>query len=224
MTINVHCPKCKSGARIGTKECRKCNHKFTPGNRKYRVTVKLATGKRKSKIVESFELAKKIEAKLKTKSIEHEHFNIQKTPSLSDVWSKYLSWAKVNKKSWKEDQDRWRHHVQPLLKDIRMDKVTPLDIEKVLDKMRSSDNRMCKPYAPQTVKHVFNLQKRIFNWAIRRDLYTGLNPCLKVKPPKFDNRVNNTLSRTELETLLSILDSWKNQPLIDHLLSCTAIY
>ncbi len=39
MTITVHCPRCKSGAKIGTKECRKCKHRFTPGNRKYRVAL-----------------------------------------------------------------------------------------------------------------------------------------------------------------------------------------
>ncbi len=211
MTINLHCPECKSGAKIGTKECKKCNHKFTPGNRKYRVTVKLSTGKRKSKIVESLELAKKVEAKLKTESIELEHFNIQKAPSLSDVWDKYLAWAKINKRSWTEDQTRWRYHIEPHLKNMKMDKVTPLDIEVVLDKMRGSDNRIGKPYAPQTVKHVLILQKRIFNWAIRRDLYTGLNPCLKIKAPKFDNRVSNTLSKAELKNLLSVLDSWENQ-------------
>lgn len=92
-----------------------------------------------------------------------------------------------------------------------MDKVTPLDIEGVLDKMRGSDNRIGKPYAPQTVKHVLIPQKRIFNWAIRRDLYSGLNPCLKVTAPKFDNRVSNTLSKGQLKNLLSVLDSWENQ-------------
>jgi len=211
MTINVHCPRCKSGARLGTKECKKCNHKFTPGNRKYRVTVKLTTGKRVSKIVDSLELAKKVEAKLKTESIENELFNIQKHPPLSDILNKYLAWAKANKKTWKEDQDRWMHHVEPQLKNMRMDKVTVLDIERVLDKMRGSENRRGRPYAPQTIKHVLILQKRVFNWAIRRDLYTGPNPCLKVKAPKFDNRVNNILSKSELTRLLSVLDSWENQ-------------
>ena len=98
MTINVHCPRCKSGEKIGTKQCKKCSHRFTPGNRKYRVTVKLATGKRKSKVVESFELAKKIEAKFKMESIEKQPFDVQKTPMLFDIWDKYLVWAKINKK------------------------------------------------------------------------------------------------------------------------------
>ncbi len=211
MTINVHCPKCKSGAKIGTKECRKCNHKFTPGNRKYRITVKLSNGKRKSKIVESLDLAKKVEAKLKTEAVENGVFNIQKSPMLSDIWVQYLTWAKSNKKTWKEDQDRWKHHVDPHLKSLKMDNVTPRDIEVVLETMQGNNNRQGKPYAPQTVKHVLTLQKRVFNWAIRRDLYHGQNPCTKVKPPKFDNRVNQILTRDELNTLLSVLNSWPNR-------------
>lgn len=207
MTINLHCSTCKSGAKIGTKRCNKCNHKFTTTNRKYRVTVKLANGKRVSKVVDSLELAKKVDAKLKTESIEQEFLNIKEPPLLSDIFTKYLAWAKVNKKTWKEDQDRWAHHVTSCIKDQRMDKVSALDIETVLDKMRGSDNHRGKPYAPQTIKHVLILQKRVFNWAIRRDLFSGANPCLKVKPPKFDNRINNPLSRKELTRLLSVLDA-----------------
>ena len=211
MTISLHCPKCKSGSKVGTRCCKKCNHKFTPGNKKYRVVVKLPTGKRKSKMIDSLELAKKVEAKMKTEAVEHDVFDIRKTPALSDIWVQYLAWAKNNKKSWTADRDRWEHHVAPHLKGLRMDKVTPLDIEKVLDTMRGSDNRRGKPYAPQTIKHVLILQKRVFNWALRRDLYSGSNPCLKVKAPKFDNRVNNPLSKIELENLISVLDSWPNQ-------------
>ncbi len=211
MTINVHCPQCKFGAKVGTKTCRKCSHKFIPGNRKYRVTVKLANGKRKSKVVESLDLAKQVEAKLKTESVENGMFNIQKSPMLSDVWIQYLAWAKTNKKTWKDDQNRWEHHIEPHLKSMKMDNVTPRDIEVVLESMLGSDNRQGKPYAPQTVKHVFTLQKRVFNWAIRRDLYHGQNPSTKVKPPKFDNRVNQILSREELTRLLSVLNSWQNQ-------------
>ncbi|MCP3681436.1 MAG: hypothetical protein GY861_01980, partial [bacterium] len=209
MSITLHCPRCKSGAKIGTKQCNKCSNKFTPNNRKYRATVTLLNGRRKSKIVESFGLAKKIEAKLKIESVEQDLFKIQKVPSISDVWIKYLAWAKINKKSWKEDQSRWAYHVEPHLKIMMMDKVTPLDIEIVLDKMRGSENRIGKPYAPQTVKHVLILMKRVFNWSIRRDLYSGLNPCLKVKAPKFDNRINNTLSKEEVRNLLAVLDSWE---------------
>ncbi len=211
MTITVHCPKCKSGAKISTKKCKKCNHRFTPNNRKYRVTVKLSNGRRKSKIAESLELAKKLEAKFKTESIEKQYLEIHKAPLLSDIWVVYLEWAKINKKSWKDDEGRWRVNIYPILKDIKMDKVLPLDIEKVLNRMLSTDNRRDRPYAPQTVKHVYNLLKRVFNWAIQRDLYSGLNPCLKVKPPKFDNRVSNPLSRSEMEKLLAVLDSWVNQ-------------
>lgn len=78
-----------------------------------------------------------------------------------------MAWAEINKKSWKTDQTRWKYHVEPFLKNKMMDKVTALDIETILDKMRSSDNRLGRPYLPQTVKHTLILQKRVFNWAIR---------------------------------------------------------
>ena len=120
MGINLHCTA--------------CNSKFTTANKKYRVMVKLPNGKRKSKVVNTLDLAKKVEAKFKTESVEKCVFNIQKSPLLSDIWTQYLTWAKTNKKSWTEDQGRWTHHVEPHLKSIKMDKVSPRDIEKVLER------------------------------------------------------------------------------------------
>ena len=151
-----------------------------------------------------------MEAKLKTESVEHQIFNIQKSPLLCDIWPQYLTWAKANKKSWAEDEGRWIHHVEPHLKSMKMDDVTPRDIEQVLETMFGSNNRQGKPYAPQTLKHVLILIKRVFNWAIQRDLYHGQNPCMKVAPPKFDNRTNQTLNQKELRNLLSTLDAWEN--------------
>ena len=106
MTITVHCPKCKSGAKVGSKKCKKCEFKFSTTNRKYRVVVKLPNGKRKSKLVESVDIAKKVEAKLKIGSVENGMLNVHKSPMLNDVWNQYLTWAKTNKKSWTKDQGR----------------------------------------------------------------------------------------------------------------------
>ncbi len=159
----------------------------------------------------SLDLARKIEAKFKTDSIEAQVFDVHKAPLLFDIWDQYLGWAKINKKSWTDDADRWRVHIQPALNNAPMDKVTPLDIENVLNRMLSTRNKRKRPYAPQTVKHVYNLLKRIFNWAIRRDLFTGINPCVKVRPPKFDNRISNPLTHADMERLLAVLDSWENQ-------------
>ncbi len=65
------------------------------------------------------------------------------------------------------------------------------------------------PY--QTVKHVYNLLKRVCNWAIRRELYSGLNPCVKARPLKFDNRISNPLSRLDMERLIDVLELCENQ-------------
>ncbi len=92
-----------------------------------------------------------------------------------------------------------------------MNQIFPSSIQEILNIMAIKEKPNGGSYAPATIKQVLSLIKRIFNWAIRYDLYTGLNPCLKVKPPKFDNRVNNPLSKEDLNNLLSVLDSWKNQ-------------
>ena len=89
--------------------------------------VKLPNGKRRSKVVESFGLAKAVEAKFKIESVEQDILNLHKSPSLSDIFRQYLAWAKCNKKTWKEDQDRWMHHVEPHLRSMRM--ATILDIK-----------------------------------------------------------------------------------------------
>nr|WP_319396331.1 tyrosine-type recombinase/integrase [uncultured Desulfobacter sp.] len=173
--------------------------------------VKLPNGSRKSKIVPTLEFAKKLEAKFKTESIESQVFDIHKVPMLYDVWGQYLKWAKINKRSWENDEYRWRVHVAPVLKNCPMDQITPLDIEGVLGRMQGHNNKMKRPYAPQTVKHVYILLTRVYNWAIRREVYTGQNPCTKVSPPKFDNRISKPLKRSDMERLLDVLDNWENQ-------------
>jgi len=212
MAINLHCPKCKSDSKTGTKLCKKCGYKFTMhNNKKYRVIVKTHSGKRIAKIVPTLQLAYVLEAKIRTESFEKEVLNINNSPVMFEVWSKYIEWAKINKKSWESDVQRWNDFIAPVLKDKQMDEIKAHDIELVLNKMRCFNSRLGKPYAPQTIKHLLNLQKRIFNWAISRDLYDGTNPCLKVRPPKFDNRINNPLSKKDLEKLMTVLESWENR-------------
>ena len=141
MAINVHCFKCKSSSKLGTRVCKKCKTRFTEGNRKYRVSVKLPNGTRRSKLVDSLEVARKVEAKFKSESVTGAADG-PKTENvrLTEIWSQYLEWAKINKKSWNDDQDRWTHHVEPCLKSKSMGEITPRDIEVVLERMLGWNN------------------------------------------------------------------------------------
>ena len=209
MAINLCCPVCYKAYKLGTIAC-KCGNNLKR-HKLFKVRIKLSNGKWKSKQVNSLELAKKVEAKFKTESIEQDVFNINKAPIIGIVWEKYIQWAKLNKRSWIDDKIRWKLHISPYLIDTRMNRISPSHIQNILNDMSIKKKPKGAHYAPATIKQVLSLIKRVFNWAIRRDLYTGLNPCLKVKAPKFDNRVNNTLSKEDLKNLLSVLDSWENQ-------------
>ena len=189
MAINLCCPQCYKTYKLNTTLC-KCGNNLR-SNKRFKVRIKLPNGKWKSKQVSSLELAKKVEAKFKTQSVEQDVFNIHKAPVLDEVWSKYLKWAKLNKRSWNDDEIRWTKHVSPHLKGMKMDRVTAHDVQMVLDSMHEKLTPKGTKYAPATIRQVLVLIKRVFNWGIEQELYHGLNPCIPVAVPKFDNQVTN---------------------------------
>jgi integrase len=125
---------------------------------------------------------------------------------IDEVWKKYLSWAKQHKKSWNKDLQRWQMHVQPHLRDKKMDAVTTYDVHFVIKRMRLRRN-----YAPATIKHVIVLIRRVYNWASDMDLYSGENPASKIKLPKLNNEITECLSKDEISRLLETCDIWVNQ-------------
>ena len=183
MSINLVCKKCKSNLSVRSRVCKNCGYDFCSG-KKYKVTVKGKDGRRISKVLDSISMAKKLERKLKTQSLENSLFGISKIRMIDDIWEKYLSWAKQHKKSWNKDMQRWQMHVQPHLKGKKMDAVTTYDVHFVIKRMRLKRN-----YAPATIKHVIVLIKRVYNWAAEMDLYSGQNPASKIKLPKLNNEI-----------------------------------
>jgi integrase len=151
-------------------------------------------------------MAKRYEGKLKTQAIQNKLFGIYQIPLVDEVWAKYLSWAKDNKKSWKDDEFRWKHHVETKFKGKKMDAITAFDVQRVINSMKSK-----KDYAPATIKHVIVLIKRVCNWSIEMGLYEGVNPASKIKLPKLNNEITECLTKTEITRLLRILDGWRNQ-------------
>ena len=223
MGIFLRCNKCKSDHRLGTKTCKKCGVSLA-NNKKYKISVKTQNGKRIVRHVDTFELAKRVESSLKGKVAEKKILNIHKAPLLSDVWKMYSEWAIANKKSWRNDISRWKWHVAPRVNGKRMDQIFPRDIEEILGKMQKLNSGFKKKdvderheillnekHSPATKKHVLVLIKRVYNWAIKRELYFGPNPAANIEPPKINNQVTECLTETELSTLLQVLKDWRNQ-------------
>jgi hypothetical protein len=178
MSIGLFCSICKKSSKLGSKKCN-CGNNFK-NNRKYRVRYKMPNGKWKSRIVDTLDLARSLEGQYRTDKIKEKDFGIHKAPKIEDVWKKYIAWAKVNKRSWRDDKARWEMHVAQHVKKKPMNRITLRHIENILEDMRSRKNPKGKPYAPATIKQVLVLIKRVYNWAIKSELYNGFNPATKV--------------------------------------------
>lgn len=214
MAIGLLCCKCwKSTSNLNSKRC-ECGYAYR--RRKYKVRVKTSTGWR-TRTVASLSEAQLIETGFKRTSSEvwetsqedttPDPMNIITTPSLSDIWPLYLEWAKVSKKSWDMDFSRYKNHLKMPLSHYPMDSIKPFHIQKILNKMHTT-------YKPATVKQVLMLIKRIYSWSLEQDLYEGPNPCDRIKPPKFDNRVTVALTKEELQSLFKVLDGWPNERVV----------
>jgi len=57
MSINLHCPVCRTGSSMQSKQCKSCGFEFKK-RRKYRVIVRGHDGRRVSKVVDSISMAK----------------------------------------------------------------------------------------------------------------------------------------------------------------------
>ena len=191
MSIYARC--CAKDYPANKRKCEKCGMGFT----RYVARVKdSASGKWKTKTVHTLKLAKDLESKFKTEAIEGKLFDKKKQGDIQ--FDRYLEYAKLNKKTWKDDLSRWNKHVQG------SNYKTPAGITKILSTMKQNGN------APATVDHVYKLIRRVFNWHIQTDYYFEVNPCRSVKPPKYDNRVTNYLSHEQLSDLFIYLDKWGN--------------
>ncbi|WP_024334622.1 tyrosine-type recombinase/integrase [Desulfotignum balticum] len=212
MAINIHCMECKSDLKLGSKVCSNCGAKV-PKNKKYRVIVRV-NGKRVSRIAGNLVLARDIESKLKT-DISRDEFDIQKKKpamTLNEFWEeKYLSWLKVNKKSWKIDQYNFNKNLSPALGKQTLDAISPFDIEKFVLLLKKRKSRQGKPLSASYIKHQLVLLTRIFNVASQWGIFTGQNPCNKVKKPRLNNQIVEFLSADELTRLINTLDTWTDR-------------
>jgi integrase len=162
--------------------------------------------------VPTISLAKKVELKFQTQAILADTLGIHKAPLLDDAWKRHLSFAKLNKGSWKADESRWIHRVKPRLSgydSLKMDRVTPGMIQGIIDSM-------IKTHAPATRKQVLQLINRVYNFSIQQREYRGENPCRPIKLPKFDNKMTENLTPEQVGKLLSVLaeDSNKRAALV----------
>ena len=88
---------------------------------------------------------------------------------------KYIEWAKTEKKSWKDDESRYKHHIAPVLGEIPIKDIAILHVEKLKSTMKKKTNqRTKKPLADITIKHTLALLRQIFYKAMSWRMYEGI--------------------------------------------------
>ncbi|MDP2179994.1 site-specific integrase [Methylicorpusculum sp.] len=97
--------------------------------------------------------------------------------------------AKARKKSWKEDQRILDHDALPLWKNVKAHEIKRRDIIALLDKIVLR--------APIQANRTLALVRKLFNWAISRDLLE-INPCAQVQMPAKENKKDRVLSEDEI--------------------------
>lgn len=126
-----------------------------------------------------------------------------------DLYNNFMSWAKINKKSWFTDEQFYRNHVENFLANKYVNDIKAADINNLIMHMKKSKKSDGKNYAPQTIKHIQLLISRIYNFNIKLG-YIHENPAEHIEMEKFDNNRIAYLTDEEIEKLINYLDNSKN--------------
>jgi len=100
--IHIYCSRCRGSYKLDAKACLKCETAFK--KKKYRVCVSVK-GKRVTRFFDNLTLAREAESAIKADILRGDLDIKQKSepiPTLNEVWTKYLPWAKEHKKTWDE--------------------------------------------------------------------------------------------------------------------------
>ena len=164
-------------------------------------------------MVDNLTIARELESSIKADMVREEfdislHQAKKKPVTLNDVWEKYLPWAKEHKKTWRDDDYHYRKHLQPRFGEKSLESITPFDLEKMKSELRKGLSQNGRAFAPASIKHHLILVRRLFNLAVKWEMYQGANPVKSVEMPKVDNQITEYMSDEELSRLLAVLDNW----------------
>lgn len=124
--------------------------------------------------------------------------------TFSEVFDDYLESVKINRrneKGWKREEQLYRLHLAPVLKDLPLKNIKPLNLEKVRKNMMKAGS------SARTIRYALAVVRQVFSYAIREKVYMGQNPALsgQVKRPQEDNRKVRYLTKLEAKRLLKEL-------------------
>jgi integrase len=126
---------------------------------------------------------------------------------LDFIDKEYLPWARENKRSFSDDEQRAVRIKEFFGNRLIRDVAQPLMVEKFKSALRKSDSKLKRPFSPATVNRHLTLLSGIFSMACKNGLIES-NPVSKVKPlrePEPRGRYLNQYAHDEEERLLNSL-------------------
>lgn len=162
------------------------------------------TGKRKQKWISGFETKKQAQEKLPELLVQY-----QSAPQLQieDIFlRKYMedwlnAYAKYNVSptTFLFYEDIIKRILSPCLGNIKVSKLTPLQIQTFLSDMLKNGD-----ISTTTVKHYYDVLNILLNQAVKWQVITS-NPCIHVQPPKNRNKQIKVLTAEQTEVLLGFI-------------------
>jgi|RhiMetdeSRZDD1v2_1073273.scaffolds.fasta_scaffold23744_5 integrase len=125
--------------------------------------------------------------------------SVRTAPTVADLATQYIElYAKVHKKSWGDDARLLTKEVLPQWGTRKAYDIRRRDVIALLD-------HLVERGAPIQANRVLALVRKMFNWAISRELVEG-NPCLQVQPPGKEHQRERVLSDEEIRAVWAACD------------------
>jgi len=117
-----------------------------------------------------------------------------------DLINEYLEkWAKPRKRSWKEDERILFKDIAPVFGNRKAKDIKRREVILLLDSI-------CKRGSPIAANRTLAVIRRMFNFAIERDIVES-SPCFMVKQPGKENHRDRVLAENEIKTFWHGLDT-----------------
>lgn len=139
---------------------------------------------------------REIEVSRREKEIKNQKTKKIERITFEEVAKKFIEWAKTNKKSWKDDEQRIKTHLAPALSNYPLKDISPFQLEKL------KSNLQKKNLSPKTVHHCLSLVRTIYTKALSWGLYSGTVPTNQISFPKINNMRTRFLTHQEATLLL----------------------
>lgn len=181
-------------------ECKRWYYDFRLRGVRYRGALPEAKTKQKTE---------QAEAVIRSEMFSGRFGEMKQTPTLKEFFDKtYLPWAKTNKKSWKDDEKRWKP-IKAYFKSKRLSEISPFDLERFKKVRRETPTKFDtkekpRPRTNATVNRELALLSKVLSLAIDAG-HIKENPSKRVKKLKEDNERIRFLSSDEEARLLAEL-------------------